>query len=174
MLWLLSGPAEFTCWVSLALVFSCIYCWNLVFALSPFYILIYIFRRWCMDKLGAFHATKHLCVLIHIWTKCEVVALWNQLKPSSKIFLLTVSRRYFFCGLFCGIYVLCLSCFCVCPLLTCGHLKGDGWLLGSCFCCSLRFCYFPIRYPRTCVAPDSIDSWSLLSFLLCTFRPEFF
>ena len=30
--------------------------------------------------------TKHLCVLIHIWTKGEVGAPWNQFKPSSKIF----------------------------------------------------------------------------------------
>ena len=30
--------------------------------------------------------TKHLCFLIHIWTKGEVGAPWNQFKPSSKIF----------------------------------------------------------------------------------------
>ena len=30
--------------------------------------------------------TKHLCVLIHIWTKVEVGAPWNRFKPSSKIF----------------------------------------------------------------------------------------
>ena len=26
----------------------------------------------------------------------------------------------------CVIYVLCLSCFCVCSLLPCGHLEGKG------------------------------------------------
>ena len=30
--------------------------------------------------------TKHLCVLIHIWTKGKVGAPLNQFKPSSKIF----------------------------------------------------------------------------------------
>ena len=31
-----------------------------------------------MDKLEVFHGqTKHLYVLIHIWTKGEVGALWN-------------------------------------------------------------------------------------------------
>ena len=30
--------------------------------------------------------TKHLYVLIHIWTKGEVGAPLNQIKPSSKIF----------------------------------------------------------------------------------------
>ena len=36
----LSGPPGFTCWISFAPVFSFIYCWVLIFALSPFYILI--------------------------------------------------------------------------------------------------------------------------------------
>ena len=31
-------------------------------------------RRWCIDKLGSFMQTKHLYVLIHIWTKGEVGA----------------------------------------------------------------------------------------------------
>ena len=43
MLWLLSGPQGFTCWISFAPVFSFIYCWVLIFALSLFYILIYMF-----------------------------------------------------------------------------------------------------------------------------------
>ena len=43
----------------------------------------------CDDALisyGSFMQTKHLCVLIHIWTKGEIDALWNQFKPSNKIF----------------------------------------------------------------------------------------
>ena len=39
----LSGPPGFTCWISFAPVFSFIYCWVLIFALSPCYILIYMF-----------------------------------------------------------------------------------------------------------------------------------
>ena len=30
--------------------------------------------------------TEHLYVLIHIWTKGEVGAPWNRLKPSIKMF----------------------------------------------------------------------------------------
>ena len=56
----------------------------------------------CLDdaliSLGSFMQTKHLCVFIQIWTKVEVGAPWNRFKPSSKIFLLTIPRRYFFCG----------------------------------------------------------------------------
>ena len=39
----LSGPPGFACWVSFAPVFSFIYCWVLIFSLSPCYILIYMF-----------------------------------------------------------------------------------------------------------------------------------
>ena len=39
----LSGPPGFTCGISFAPVFSFIYCWVLIFALSPCYILIYMF-----------------------------------------------------------------------------------------------------------------------------------
>ena len=43
MLWLFVGPTGFTCWISFAPVFSFIYCWVLIFVLSPCYILIYMF-----------------------------------------------------------------------------------------------------------------------------------
>ena len=59
-----------------------------------------------------------------------------------------------------------LSCFRVCSLLPCGHLKGKGWPLGSCLWCLFWFYYLPIWYPGTGVVLDCIDSWSLLSFLL--------
>ena len=51
----------------------------------------------------------------------------KPVKPSSKIFLLTVPRRC----LFCRSSMLFLSCFCyafvrVCLLMPCGHLLGKG------------------------------------------------
>ena len=67
------------------------------------------------------------------------LVLWNQFKPSSKLFLLIVSMRYLFCGSFVFFYVLCLSCFRVCSLLPCGHLLGKGWPLGSCSWCLIVF-----------------------------------
>ena len=60
-------------------------------------------------------------------------------KPSREISILTVPRRYFFCGSFVFIYVLCLSCFRVCSLLPCGHLLGNGWPLGSRLWCLIMF-----------------------------------
>ena len=102
MLWLLSGPPGFTCWI---------FCSGTVESLSLLYLLFISWficsRRWCMDKLGVFHANQNLCVLIHIWTKGEVGAV-KPFKPSSKIFLLTVPRGYFFCGSF----VLFMFCDC--------------------------------------------------------------
>ena len=112
--------------------------------------------------------TKHLCVLIHIWTKGEVAVRWNRFKPSSKILLLTVPRRYFFCGSF----VLFMTCVCHafvsvhCCLVVTWRERAD---LGTCLWCLLWFCYFPIWYPVTGVVLDCNNSWALLSFLLCTF-----
>ena len=45
---------------------------------------------------------------MRLLTKGDVGVLWNRFKPSSKIFLLTVPRRFFFCGSF----VLFKSCVC--------------------------------------------------------------
>ena len=60
------------------------------------------------------------------------LVLWNWFRPSSKIFLLTVPRRYFFCGSF----VLYMSCVChafvsvhCCLVVTC----WESWPFGSLF-----------------------------------------
>ena len=123
---------------------------NICFKLCYFFILKYFFGH-CIYLITCDHISialpyinilnqsfrteliwKKLCVLIHIWTKGEVGAPWYRLKPSSKIFLLTITRQYFLCGSF----MLLLSCFCyafvrVCLLLHCGHLLGKGWPLHS-------------------------------------------
>ena len=90
----------------------------------------------------------------YIWFK-------ERFKPSSKIFLLTVPRRHFFCGSFVDLYVLCISCFHLYSLLPCGHLLGKGWPLGSCLWCLIVLCHFPMWYPGSGVVLDCIDSWSL-------------
>ena len=70
--------------------------------------------------------TKYLCVLIHICIKGEVARL-SRFKPSSKISLLTVQRRYFFCGsfmfLFCLVFAmsLCASVY-MCFVVTCWEM----------------------------------------------------
>ena len=64
--------------------------------------------------------------------RVRLCAPLNRFKTSSKIFLLTVPRRCFFCGSF----MLFLSCFCyafvrVWLLLSCGHLlvkRAASWL----------------------------------------------
>ena len=65
--------------------------------------------------------------------------------------------------------VLCSSCFCVCSLLSFGHLLGKGWPLGSCCWCLLYLCYFPMWYPVSGMVLDCIVSWSFL-FSLLLFR----
>ena len=104
------------------------------------------------------------------WSTSELrmrLATWNWLKPSSKIFLMTVSRRYFFSGSF----MLFLSCVChafasvhCCLVVTCWE-RAD--LLALVCDVYLWFCHFPMWYPWSGVVLDCIDSWSLSSFLLC-------
>ena len=53
--------------------------------------------------------TKHLCFLIHIRSEGEVGAPLNRLKPSSKIYLLTVPRRCFFVDHLCCFCLVLLS-----------------------------------------------------------------
>ena len=123
--------------------------------------------RWCIDRLVSFEQAGYLCVLIHIWTKGEVGAQLNRFELFSKIFLLTVPRRCFFCGSF----MLFLSCncyafVCVCLYAPCGHLLGKDWPLGSrlwCLAVSLLLSHW---YPGSGVVLDCIDSWSLHLHLL--------
>ena len=110
--------------------------------------------------------TKHLCVLIHNWTKGEVGAPWNWFKSSSKIFLLTVPRRCFVCGSF---MFFCL----VCVMLLCASvywfLVVTNWeradLLDLVSDVLLWSCHFPLVSWVKC-GDDCIDSWSLPSFIL--------
>ena len=132
--------------VSFALVFSFMYCWVFIFALFPFNILIVCSRRWCMDKLGVFHANQtFMCLDPHLkwgwgW-RCETVI--------------------------CVIYVLCLSCFRICSLLPCGHLLGKGWPLGSCLWCLIVLFFLLLSHVVSWVRCGTwlINSWSLSSFL---------
>ena len=101
-------------------------------------------RRWCIDKIGVFHANQHLCVLIHIWTKDEVGAPLNRFKPSSIIFILAGPRRCLFCGsfvlfLFCFVMLSCKSV-CWCLVVTCWE-RADLLVL-NCDVLLWR-CHFP-------------------------------
>ena len=90
---------------------------------------------------GSFMQTKHLCVLIHIWTKGEVGAPLNWFKPSSNrseaVLLLWIFWWFLFLSCVCCAFVR------VCSYVPCGHLLGKGWPLGP-RCGVLWVCYFPI------------------------------
>ena len=63
----LSGPPWFTCWISFALVFSYIYFWVLIFVYLLFISWFICSRRWCIDKLGVFHANQiSMCLDPHL------------------------------------------------------------------------------------------------------------
>ena len=71
--------------------------------------------------------TKHLYVLIHIWTKGEVGAQLNRFKPSSKIILLTVPRRASFVDNLCY-FCLVLLCFHACLFVDTLWSPAGKWL----------------------------------------------
>ena len=91
----------------------------------------------------AYQNSSYLCCII---TQENCFITWNKLRNQFRIYqiiLLTVPRRYFFCGsfvLFCGCYVFVR----VCLYVLCGHLLGKGWPLGSRLWCLLWVCHFPI------------------------------
>ena len=103
MFWLLSGPLGYTCGFLLLRYSVCLLLSPCICFISFLYLDSYVLWD------DAFMQTKHLCVLIHIWTKGEVGTPLNRFKPSSKILLLTVPRRCFFCGSF-MLFLLCNFC----------------------------------------------------------------
>ena len=66
MLWLLSGPMEFTCWIYFA-VYSVLCAVESLFCFISFlYIDSYVLGDDAQICKVSFMQTKHLCVLIHI------------------------------------------------------------------------------------------------------------
>ena len=141
----LSDPPGFTCWISFAPVFSLIYCWVLILALSPCYILIYMFKEMMHWLVRGLSCKPNIYVS---WSTSELrvkLAPLNRFKPSSKIFYWPFQGGTSFVDLLCFCSVLCLLCFVhVCLYVLCGHLLGKGWPLGSRLWCLLWVCHFPI------------------------------
>ena len=73
--------------------------------------------------------TKHLCVLIHIWTNGKL-ALWkNGLSPPVKYFYCPFQGSTSFVDHSCYFCLVFVMLFCL--FMPCGHLLGKGWPLGS-------------------------------------------
>ena len=96
-------------------------------------------RRWYMDKLGSFMQTKHLCVLIHIWSKGEVGAPWNRFKPTSYILYWPfqgsasfVDHLCYLCLVFVVLSYSSVYLPCVRPLVGGGGLLARLWCLSVC------------------------------------------
>ena len=86
VLWLLSGPPGFACWVSFAPVFGLVCCWVLVLALSPCYILIYMFWGMMHWWVGGLSCRPGVCVS---WSASGLgmgLAPLGRFRPSSGIF----------------------------------------------------------------------------------------
>ena len=150
-----------TCWISFAPVFSSMYWWVLIFPLSHFYTLIHVFWELMHVWVRGLSSKPNTYVPSSKSEQRMRLAPWNRLKPSSKIFLLTVPRRYFFCGSF----VFCLLIVRLSRLFIAAFWSPAGkgltsWLLFVMFKCV--FVLFPCG-----IVLDCIDSWSSPPFLLC-------
>ena len=135
--------------ITYAQVFSCMYCWFLIFVFSAFCVLIFMYQEIihgyvrdmsCEPSINVSWSTSALRVKL---------VLWNMFKPSSN-FLTDRSKAVLLLWIHFVISVSCLSLsYClVCFLQPCGHLLGKGWPLGSLVRhVYLRFCHFPIWCP---------------------------
>ena len=147
--------------------------------ISFLYLDLYFLGDDALISQGSFMQNKHLCVLIHIWTKGEVGAPLNRFNPSSKIFYWPVQG-----GTFLWIFYVFLSCVCYvfvrfCLYVPSGHLLGKCWPLGSslwCLIVSLSLSHLWCLtvslllfhwYPGSGVVLDCIDYWCLHPYLLC-------
>ena len=136
MLWLLPGPPGFACWICLL--------WYLVLCtVESLYLLYLLFiswficsRRWCMDKLGVFHANQTtMCLDPHLnkgWG-------WHSetgLSPPVKYFYWPLHTSFVnhLCYL-CLVFIMLSGLF----IAACGHLLGKGWPLGPCLWCLIVF-----------------------------------
>ena len=133
----------------------------------------FVFRLLNLDYcnwnvIHGFMQTKHLCVLIHIWTKGEVGAQLNWFKPSSKYYNCTDrSKAVLLLWIIYVISVLfCYAFMHVCLLMLCGRLLGKSWPLGSRLWCLIVMFSLSHWYPGSGMVLECIDSWSLSPFLL--------
>ena len=132
------------------------------------------FRRWCIDKLGVFHANINIYVS---WSTSELrvrLAPLNQFKPSSKIFYWPFQGGTSFVDLLCFCSFLCLLCLCalmfICALWS---PAGKGLTSRLSFVVTAVSLSLSHCYPGSGVVLDCIDSWSLHPYLLLYFESEF-
>ena len=113
--------------------------------ISLLYIDLYVLGDDALISQGSFMQTKHLCVLIHIWTKGEVGAPLNTFKPSSKIFYWPFQGGTSFVDLLC-FFCLVLLCLCtrlfICALWSPAGKGLTSWL--SFVVSNCEFVTFPL------------------------------
>ena len=108
---------------------------TIVCTLSFHYLLvIYWFicsGRWCIDKLGVFHANQtSMCLDPHL-NKGRGRRRETGLSPLVKYFT-DRSKAVLLLWIFCGFFFLSCVCYafvCVYLYMPCGHLLGKGWPL---------------------------------------------
>ena len=111
-----------------------------------------------------FHANQTcMCLDPHQNFKHEVE---TSLSPPV-IFLLTIPRRYFFCGSFLFCVCLCYIVLSVSFSLVVTCCENADFLALIYLMVFLYICHFPMQYPGSGVVLDCVDSRFVPPFLLC-------
>ena len=84
------GPPGFTSWISFAPVFSFIYWWVLIFALPPFYILIYMFY----DMMHGYVRGLSYNPNIYVFRSPSALRVWGWRRENG----LSPPLNYFYCS----------------------------------------------------------------------------
>ena len=108
-------------------------------------------KRWCIDKLGVYHANQ------------TSIFLDPHLNEGWGWRVMTIPRLWII-----YVFLFCYAFVRVCLLMPSGHLLGKGWPLGSCLWCLIVKLSLSHWYPGSGVVLDCIDSWSL-PFVLLSF-----
>ena len=112
---------------------------------------LYVLGDDALISYGSFMQTKHLCVLVHVWTKVEVGAPLSRFKPSSKIFYWPF-QTVLLLWIFYVFSVLCLLCLCtrlfICALWSSAGKELASWL--SFVVSNCEFVTFPLVFWVRC------------------------
>ena len=101
----------------------------MLFEISTLFSFLKVFTHCAVRLGGEILVTEKALLIVRkdlgVKYSLQKKLIWSTDSPSVKYFT-DHSNEVHLLRIFCVIYILCVSCFCVCSLLPCGHLLGKG------------------------------------------------